>query len=106
MSRGGFRKGSGRKSTWASGCTFEQTKLIRVPIAIADRLLEIAHTLDNSNILDLETKSKNETVTKSELITKAKQIILDESLVRLRDRSSVRKYFSLLLDVDRNLFKD
>ena len=57
MPPGGKRKGSGRKSTWKSGCKFEDTKLIRVPKAIADELLCIAHKLDKGESLDLETKS-------------------------------------------------
>lgn len=46
MSCGGFRQGAGRKSTWASGCTFNDTKLIRVPSKIATILLELAHKID------------------------------------------------------------
>ena len=105
MPRGGRRDGAGRKSTWVSGCKFEDTKLIRVPVAIADRLLEIAHKLDSGETIDLETKSNDETVTKSELIQKGKQIVADESVVRVKDRASVRKYFGLLLDVERDSFK-
>jgi hypothetical protein len=45
MTRGGYREKAGRKSTWVSGCKFEQTKLIRAPIAISDHVLEIAHKL-------------------------------------------------------------
>ena len=56
MPRGGKRKGSGRKSTWKSGCKFEDTKLIRVPKAIAPQILEIAHKLDSGESLDLVTK--------------------------------------------------
>jgi hypothetical protein len=122
MARGGQRDGAGRKSTWSSGCKFEQTKLIRVPSSISDKILEIAHKLDSGETIDLETKSINEIETKSveqlelitiqdksylqsELIEKGKQIIYDETQVRTKDRASVRKYFSLLLDVDRELFK-
>ena len=122
MARGGQRDGAGRKSTWLSGCKFEQTKLIRVPSAIADKVLEIAHKLDSGETIDLETKSLNEIETKlieqlelitiqdksylqSELIEKGKQIVYDVTQVRIKDRSAVRKYFSLLLDVDRELFK-
>lgn len=105
MTRGGYREKAGRKSTWVSGCKFEDTKLIRVPSAIADRLLEIAHNLDSGELIDSDTKSDNEIVTKSELIKKGKTIILDESVVRVKDRASVRKYFGLLLDVDRDSFK-
>lgn len=105
MPRGGRREKAGRKSTWTSGCRFEDTKLIRVPAAIASELLEIAHKLDSGEAIDLETKSNNKIVTKSELIQKGKQIVLDESVVRVKDRASVRKYFGLLLDVDRDSFK-
>jgi hypothetical protein len=113
MTRGGYREKAGRKSTWVSGCKFEQTKLIRVPIAISDRVLEIAHKLDNGEVIDLVSESNNEIVTESiednysqsELIEKGKQIVYDETQVRIKDRSSVRKYFSLLLDIDRELFK-
>jgi hypothetical protein len=114
MARGGYREKAGRKSTWVSGCKFEETKLIRVPIAISDRVLEIAHKLDSGENIDLVSESKNEIVTESiedksysqsELIEKGKQIVYDETQVRTKDRSAVRKYFSLLLEVDRELFK-
>ena len=122
MARGGQRDGAGRKSTWASGCGFEETKLIRVPIAISDKVLEFAHKLDSGATIDLETKSLNQIEAKSieqlelitiqdksylqsELIEKGKQIVYDETQVRSKDRGTVRKYFSLLLDVDRELFK-
>ena len=105
MPRGGHREKAGRKSTWVSGCKFEDTKLIRVPATIAAQLLEIAHKLDGGEAIDSDTKSNNEIVTKSELIQRGKQIVLDESVVRVKDRASVRKYFGLLLDVERDLFK-
>jgi hypothetical protein len=56
MPRGGHREKAGRPSTWKSGCKFSETKLIRVPAAIADQLLEIAHKLDSDETLDLVTK--------------------------------------------------
>lgn len=105
MPRGGRREKAGRKSTWMSGCKFEDTKSIRVPAAIASELLEIAHKLDSGEVIESETKSNIEIVTKSELIQKGKQIIADESVVRVKDRASVRKYFGLLLDVNRDSFK-
>jgi len=113
MTRGGYREKAGRKSTWVSGCKFQETKLIRVPIAISDRVLEISHKLDNGESIDLVTESNDEIVTESigdnysqsELIEKGKQIVYDVTQVRIKDRASVRKYFSLLLDVDRELFK-
>ena len=60
MPRGGQRQGSGRKSTWESGCKFEDTKLIRVPKAIALRVLEIAHKIDSDEAFDLATKSNRQ----------------------------------------------
>lgn len=60
MPRGGSREGAGRKSTWASGCKQSDTKIIRVPIAIADQLLEIAHRLDAGEFLDFVTNSLSE----------------------------------------------
>jgi hypothetical protein len=65
MSRGGIRENAGRKSTWKSGCKFSQTKLIRVPIALVDQLLEIAHKLDSGEVLDLVTKQKSLPITPS-----------------------------------------
>lgn len=48
--KGGYREGSGRKSTWQSGRHFEQTKLIRVPTEYSAVLLKIAHRLDAGDI--------------------------------------------------------
>jgi hypothetical protein len=62
MNRGGYRKGSGRKSPWKSG----DTRTIRVPEILADRLLEIAHWLDEGGNIEFVTESKvsqNENVT-------------------------------------------
>jgi hypothetical protein len=145
MARGGYREKAGRKTSWASGCKFEDTKIIRVPISIANKLLDIAHKLDERGSLDLDTKSKeqierlksenillrtkmveleskirdidnekqlsilditqNKTYTLEDLTAKAKSIIYDETIVRTRDRGAARKYFGLLLDVDKDLFK-
>lgn len=44
MPRGGHREGAGGKPTWISG----KTKVIRVPEALADKLLELARILDES----------------------------------------------------------
>lgn len=57
MSRGGRRDGSGRKSSWKSGCSFKETKLIRIPSILADQVLEIAHWLDNGGLIEKVTKS-------------------------------------------------
>jgi hypothetical protein len=57
MPRGGVRKGAGKKTSWKSGCKFQETKLIRVPVAISSRLLEIAHWLDEGGEIEKVTKS-------------------------------------------------
>jgi hypothetical protein len=57
MPRGGFRENAGRKSEWASGRTFSETKPIRVPREHSDTLLEIAHRLDAGEAIDLDTES-------------------------------------------------
>jgi hypothetical protein len=124
MARGGYREKAGRKTSWASGCKFEDTKIIRVPKAIADKLLDIAHKLDEEGSLDLVSKSKDPlNILENEkqlsileptqdniyhlddLIIKGKSIVCNETVVRSKDRGAVRKYFGLLLDVDRDLFK-
>lgn len=48
--RGGKREGAGRKSTWDSGVTFEETTTIRVPAYLAEQLLDLAHQLDAGNV--------------------------------------------------------
>jgi hypothetical protein len=48
MPRGGARENSGRKPKWNLG----ETKAIRVPIAIADTLLDIAKRMDNGENLN------------------------------------------------------
>lgn len=53
MSRGGARKGAGRKSRWRSG----KTKMIRVPEVLAEQLLEIAEKLDSGETIDYESNS-------------------------------------------------
>ncbi|NEP61331.1 MAG: hypothetical protein F6K31_30975 [Symploca sp. SIO2G7] len=69
MPRGGKRDGSGRPSTWSSGCRFQDTKLIRVPKSIADRVLKYAHDVDMGrdlvsevNLLQQENKLLNEQI--------------------------------------------
>jgi hypothetical protein len=59
MAHGGERNGAGRKSTWKSGCPFTETKLIRVPKEIADKILDIAHRLDAGEKIDFVTNLKS-----------------------------------------------
>jgi hypothetical protein len=59
MAHGGKRTGAGRKSTWRSGCPFNETKLIRVPIAIAQKVLDIAHRLDAGEKVDFDAPTEH-----------------------------------------------
>lgn len=57
MARGGRREGAGGKPSWNYG----RTKPVRVPIALADKILEIARVLDEQDSeieLQAETGSK------------------------------------------------
>ena len=55
MPRGGRRKGAGGKPTWKHG----KTKPVRVPVALAEQILEIARIIDEegdpsvSSVIDL-----------------------------------------------------
>lgn len=53
MTRGGARKGAGRLSPWNHG----DTKTIRVPIALADQVLETAKKLDAGYPVKIEPRS-------------------------------------------------
>lgn len=59
MARGGYRKGAGRKSSWASGCSKEETKPIRVPITIADKVLSIFHQLDEGKEIKIDNDTQS-----------------------------------------------
>jgi hypothetical protein len=69
MDHGGKRTGAGRKSTWRSGCPFTETKLIRVPIAIAQKVLDIAHRLDAGERIDLVTNLTDVIVVATEIVS-------------------------------------
>ena len=48
MPRGGRRPGAGGKHKWIHG----ETKVIRVPVALADQVLAIARILDEGRSLE------------------------------------------------------
>lgn len=102
MGYGGIRAGSGRKNSWSSGCTFEKTKLIRVPIVLSGKLLELAHSLDSGEQVNIVTKSSDHN---SVLIERAKEILNDESFIRSKDKYKHRKAFARLLAVDESFLK-
>jgi hypothetical protein len=59
MARGGFREGAGKKSEWKHSANASETKLIRVPIMLADEILALARKLDKGEITqDDDSKEK------------------------------------------------
>jgi hypothetical protein len=64
MGRGGRREGAGGKPAWNKG----KTKVIRVPEALADKILEIARILDADSPMNGVTSSDNDAVTDSKVI--------------------------------------
>ena len=57
MPRGGYHLHAerwGRKSAWKNDSV---TKTIRVPLALADQVLDLAHQLDNGEFIAFDTKS-------------------------------------------------
>ena len=77
---GGKRTGAGRKSGWASGCSKDETKSVRIPKKIADKIISFAHIED----LAESTKSFD--------ITSLPSVLL-ENKDRLPDASAI--YFVL-----------
>jgi uncharacterized coiled-coil DUF342 family protein len=57
MPRGGRREKAGKKSTWESGRSFNETKVIRVPVEFAEQLLDLAHRLDAGESIETVTNS-------------------------------------------------
>jgi hypothetical protein len=64
MPRGGYRLNAGGKPTWKHG----KTKTIRVPEALAEKILEFARILDDDQGLVSVISTNNEPVTKSKVI--------------------------------------
>lgn len=130
MARGGAREGAGKPSSWKSGCKYEDTKLIRVPKAIGDKVLELAHRVDEGIDYEIVTKSlkeenerlrseleklqqsfkslygstQNKIVDNNELIVKSKELLFQETLVRSKDRSPVKKLLSQLFGIDKSYY--
>ena len=85
MARGGRREGSGGRPSWNYG----KTKPVRVPIALADKILEIAKILDEGKFEDSDKlEGVGELVTASKVIDLTGIAILyskDGPVVRLAD---------------------
>lgn len=99
MTRGGKRENAGRPSSWASGCTRDDTTPIRVPKYLKDKVDDYAHRLDAGEDLDCVVKSLQDKIVslESELARLAlsaekvdpgtsSQFLDKDRLYKLRDR--------------------
>jgi hypothetical protein len=68
MTRGGKREGAGGKSRWVKG----KTKVIRVPEALADIVLQFAEFLDSAPEVSSVTWSISDDVTRSKSVDLSK----------------------------------
>lgn len=64
MARGGYREGAGGKPKWSYG----KTKPVRVPVALAEIVLEIARVLDGKELEEIESKDFIEHIEHPKLI--------------------------------------
>lgn len=91
MPKGGARPNSGPRPSWKHG----KTTTIRVPIVLADKLLEIARALDENEDFEVDTGSKRK---------QAEQYV-QEILLRIpikqkpvQQRAFVSQHFKNLID--------
>lgn len=84
-----------RPSSWSS-CTFAETKPIRVPSALADRLLTIAHELESG---------QDNSVTKLSKFDLREQARLIVANSRSRDKAVIRRAFAELLGISEDDLK-
>ena len=108
MPRGGYREGAGGKPSWKHG----KTKPVRVPIALEDKILEIARILDEGGspstgkVLDLTgiavMRSENGPVVRLADLVRAGYSIKPERLARSL-RLSEAKDFGLSDVIDKAL---
>ena len=107
MPRGGAREGAGRKTQWVSGCSFSETTVIRIPRAIKEQVLEIAHRLDAGEEIDLVSNSiqernqylENRVVTLEKELSRSQQK-LAKKMELLKNPSRESKQLELNLESD------
>lgn len=88
MPRGGRRENAGKKSTWESGRSFAETKVIRVPVEFAEQLLELAHKMDAGEYNEIVTQSNSDTEEVKNLQERIKQLEDRLSESSLKEKSS------------------
>lgn len=64
MPRGGYRPGAGGKSAWKHG----KTKTIRVPDALAEKILQIARVLDEQDSESIVVRARQKPETESKVL--------------------------------------
>lgn len=79
MARGGKRDNAGRKSTWASGCTREDTTPIRVPKYLKNKIDDYAHRLDAGEDLDCVVKSLQDKIALLESELEAAKLLTEQT---------------------------
>lgn len=92
MPRGGYREGAGGKPKWIHG----KTKTIRVPEALADRILEYARDLDKNKGLKVKENKKIESIKVIDLAGISLKAIDGQMGVKLSDL--VKKGYKLIPD--------
>lgn len=58
MPRGGKREGAGGRPSWRNG----RTKPVRVPVALAEKILEIARILDEEGLAEPEAETESRVI--------------------------------------------
>lgn len=109
MTRGGFRAGSGRKSSWNNS----DTQLIRVPRIFAAQLLSLARRLDAGELLELPIQpmelqsgaanvpegSGAESIEPETLAQMAQEILADSTVVRNpTERDAAKRALSVFVE--------
>jgi hypothetical protein len=102
MSRGGFRAGAGRKSSWNN----PETQLIRVPKIFAAQLLGIARALDQGRSIQIaadpdstETDSVTDSLNQDSLNQIAAEILADETIVStVAEQQVVKRAFAVFIE--------
>lgn len=102
MTRGGYREGSGRKSSW----NYSDTQLIRVPKIFAAQLLQIARRLDQGEQLEnlaiseeIDLDSVTESYNQDKLIQIAQDIVADPTIApQAEDKHLIQRALTIFIE--------
>lgn len=96
--RGGYRVGSGRPSNWKSG----KTTVIKIPVALKEQVLDLAHRLDDGENLHtlIEEIQVFVTISKEGYNTVIDRILEDIILTRNgKDKAAIRRALETLGEI-------